>query len=384
MNFSPSTIYLHKGALLNNIEFIRRTIGDEVQLSSVVKGNAYGHGIEAFVPMAESCGIRHFSVFSAHEALRVFNVKSPETHIMIMGYLSEEEIEWAVQNDVSFFVFDTFRLEKAAEKASEIGSTARIHIEVETGMNRTGFDESQFPIVAEIMQRNLEFLRFEGICTHYAGAESIANYFRVTQQIRRFNRAYRWFEKRGLKAEKKHTACSAAMMNFPKTRMDMVRIGILQYGLWPSRETWVAHVNKLKDKTDPLQRVIAWKSTVMDIKKVPSGEFVGYGTSYMAEEDMYVASVPVGYADGYARSLSNQGRVLINGSRMAIAGLVNMSMLLIEVPMGTDVNIGDEVILIGDEGDLSISVASFGELSNQLNYELLTRLPSGIPRKIIA
>jgi alanine racemase len=334
--------------------------------------------------MAESCGIDHFSVFSAQEALRVFNVKSPDTHIMIMGYLSEDEIEWAVQNDISFFVFDTFRLEKAAEKARELGLVARIHIEVETGMNRTGFDESQFPVVAEIMERNSEFLRFEGICTHYAGAESIANYFRVTQQIRRFNRAYRWFEKRGLKPELKHTACSAAMMNFPKTRMDMVRVGILQYGLWPSRETWVAHVNKLKDKTDPLERVIAWKSTVMDIKKVPSGEFIGYGTSYMAEEDMYVASVPVGYADGYARSLSNQGRVLINGSRMAIAGLVNMSMLLVEVPMGTDVNIGDEVILIGDDKEISISIASFGELSNQLNYELLTRLPSGIPRKIIS
>lgn len=384
MTFSPSTIYLNRDALRNNLNFIRSTIGDNVTISSVVKGNAYGHGIESFVPIAEECGIEHFSVFSAREALRVFQVKSTDSEIMIMGFLSDDELSWAIENGVSFFVFDTSRLEKALAKARELKITARIHIEIETGMNRTGFDESQFEIVAEILEQNAGHYVLEGLCTHYAGAESIANYFRVTQQIRRFNRACRWFEKNGHRPLRKHTACSAAMMNFPKTRMDMVRVGILQYGLWPSRETWVAHVNKLQDKTDPLQRVISWKSVVMDVKKVPGGEFIGYGTTYMAEEDMYIASIPVGYSDGYSRSLSNQGRVLINGMRMAVIGLVNMSMMLVQIPPGTDVNIGDEVVLIGEVDGISISVASFGELSNQLNYELLTRLPGDIPRKIVS
>jgi len=200
--------------------------------------------------------------------------------------------------------------------------------------------------------------------------------------MKRFNAQARQLEAEGIVPKQKHTACSAAVMTYPKTRMDMVRIGIMQYGYWPSVETLMSYLGKRNDKEDPLDRVISWKSRVMNLKTVKAGQFVGYGTTYLAVREMRIAIVPVGYAEGYSRSLSNQGRVLINGQRVGVIGIVNMNMLIADVTNVTNTKIGDEVVLIGRQGDLVISVASFSELSDQLNYELLTRLPADIPRII--
>jgi alanine racemase len=163
----------------------------------------------------------------------------------------------------------------------------------------------------------------------------------------------------------------------------MVRIGILQYGFWPSKETLIQYLSKKSIKTDPLTQVLSWKSSIMSLKKVKTGEFISYGTSYLAQKDMKIALIPVGYAHGFSRNLSNQGRVLISGLRVAVIGMVNMNMLIVDVTANDNVKLGDEVVLIGSQGDLSITVSSFSEFSDQLNYELLTRLPGEIPRNVI-
>ena len=162
----------------------------------------------------------------------------------------------------------------------------------------------------------------------------------------------------------------------------MVRIGILQYGFWPSKETLIQFFSKKSIQTDPLTQVLSWKSSIMSLKKVKTGEFISYGTSYLAQKDMKIALIPIGYSHGYARKLSNQGRVIINGQRVGVIGMVNMNMLIVDVTTLENVTLGDEVVLIGKQGDISINVSSFTELSNQLNYELLTRLPSEIKRVI--
>lgn len=163
----------------------------------------------------------------------------------------------------------------------------------------------------------------------------------------------------------------------------MVRIGILQYGFWPSKETFIQFLSKNNLLVDPLNQILGWKSAIMSIKDVKTGEFISYGTSYLAQKDMKIAIIPVGYSHGYARNLSNQGRVLINGQRVAVIGMVNMNMLIADITSIDQVSLGDEVVLIGKQGDLSINVSSFAEFSDQLNYELLTRLPADIPRIII-
>lgn len=381
--FSTSTIELDQAALENNLQFIKSRLGPNVKFSSVVKGNAYGHGIFEFVPMAEAAGIDHFSVFSVDEALEVNNISMHNSSIMIMGYVGNEEVEWAVLNDVEFFVFESDRLLKAIAIAKKFGKKAKIHIEIETGLNRTGFDKAQLKKVVRIIKNNLDLLEIKGSCTHYAGAESTANYLRVTNQIKKFNQQDKWLRKQGVVPETKHTACSAAAISYPKSQMEMVRIGILQYGFWPSRETFIYCIKDNANREDPLRRVINWKSRVMDVKEVATGEFIGYGTTFMATENMKIATVPVGYCHGYSRSLSNQGRVLINGKRLAVISIVNMNLLMVDISECPETKKGDEVVLIGDQGNQSISVASFGELSDQLNYELLTRLPRNIPRRVI-
>lgn len=379
-----SQIEISKRALENNLRFLKEQMGSDVLISSVVKGHAYGHTIEKFVPLAEACGMKHFSVFDANEAYRVKRAASnPETEVMVMGMIDSNQMEWAVENGVAFFTFEMERLEKALQAARRVKRPARVHIELETGMNRTGFDGYQLPEVAHMLRSNPEQLHFEGLCTHFAGAESIANYVRIKNQRRAFKNIYKWFQRQGLRPRLRHTACSAAAIRYPPTRMDMVRIGIIQYGFWPSRETFIDFSIRSGQTEDPLERLVAWKSKVMDIKRVKTGEYVGYGTSYLANEAMDIAIVPIGYAHGFSRSLSNQGRVLIHGKRVAVIGMVNMNMITVDVSQLDGVERGDEVVIIGRQGDMELTVSSFGEFSEQVNYELLTRLPLDIPRKVV-
>lgn len=381
--FHTSHIQISKSALHNNVQFLKNMLGSKTRLSSVIKGNAYGHGIDLFVPMAEECGVDHFSVFSANEALTVYDRKLGDTTLMIMGMIDNDEIQWAVERDVEFYVFELDRLKHAIETAKKCGKPANIHIEVETGMNRTGFSPLDLKHVVELLAENKQFVNIKGVCTHYAGAESISNYVRVKRQIQNFRKVSNFLVQHGVKPELKHTACSAASIAYPQTRMDMARIGIMQYGFWPSRETFIHYLNDHKTTQDPLQRVLSWKSSIMSVKEVKSGEFIGYGTSYMAEQDMKIATVAVGYSHGYSRSLSNQGRVLVRGQRLSVIGMVNMNMLLLDCTGLDNVEKGDEVVLIGKQGDMELSVHSFGEMSKMLNYELLTRLPHDIPRRVV-
>ena len=300
-----------------------------------------------------------------------------------MGKVENEALEWAINTGIEFYVFDIDRLKKAIEYASRLKRMAKIHIEIETGMNRTGFAKEYIPSVIKIIKENKDILIIKGLCTHFAGAESIANYVRIQKQLKNYSRIYKLFIENKVIPEKRHTACSAASMTYPKSRMDMVRIGIMQYGFWSSRETFIGYINNLENKTDPLKRVIKWKSKIMSTKCVKTGEFIGYGTSYLAQRDMKIATIPVGYAHGYSRELSNQGRVLINGHRVSVIGIVNMNMMTVDITDVSETKKGDEAVLIGKQGDLSISVASFSELSNQPDYELLTRLNQKIPRMVV-
>lgn len=379
----PSYIEISKSAVKNNFRFLKELYGDDVRISSVVKANAYGHGIEQFVPIAESCGINHFSVFTMEEAQTVRKSLKKKADIMIMGWIHPDDIELAILQGIEIYVFEPKILEIAVQVARKLEQPAIIHLELETGMNRTGLTNAELKYLLKIIQDNPEHLHIRGLCTHYAGAESISNYVRIHQQIKQFNRTFKWLAKRGIVPDMIHTACSAASIAYPKTHMDMVRIGILQYGFWPSPETFIHFINGKLPKEDPLQRIISWKSRVMSLKSVKSGEFVSYGTMYLAKDDIQIAIVPTGYSHGYSRTLSNQGRVLIKGERVGVIGMVNMNMLIADVTGIEGIEIGDEVVIIGKQGENEITVASFIEFSDQMNYELLARLPQNIPRYVV-
>ena len=387
-DFATSRIEISESAYRKNIRFLKTKIGANAVFSSVIKGNAYGHCISAFLPMAEKCGIRHFSVFSAAEACKAINCRTQKSHIMIMGAISNDELGWAMENDLSFYIFEMDRLRKALEISQKMKIPARIHLEIETGLNRTGLNAGQINEAVDLIRNNRANFIIEGLCTHYAGAESVANYLRIKNQINIFNQLKENLKKQGIIPRSYHSACSAAALIYPETVMDMVRFGIAQYGFWPTEEVrvhhWLQQNNGNFTGRNPLNRVISWKSRVMSIKEVPPGEFISYGTSFMSSRKMKIATVPVGYYHGFSRNLSNLGRVLINGHRAYVVGLVNMNMFIVDVSSIKDVKKGDEVVIIGKQKKQQITVASFSDMANNLNYEVLTRIPSEIPRIVVA
>lgn len=165
--------------------------------------------------------------------------------------------------------------------------------------------------------------------------------------------------------------------------MDMVRIGILQYGGWPSDETFIHYIGKKKDKRNPLKPVLSWKSEIMNTKRIKTGEYIGYGDYFLTHENMRIATVPVGYCQGYSRALGNHSRVIIKGKRVNVIGIVNMNIIIVNVSQIPHASKGDEVILIGGSGKNSVSFSSFCKKGKELNYEVLSRLPESIPRIVI-
>lgn len=382
--FNTSRIELKKSNLKNNIQFLNTTIGQNRKLSIVVKGNAYGHGYDNYIPMLKNQGVDHFSVFSAQEAFEVKKYIEKSDALMIMGDTPAEALDWIVENEVEIFVFNLERLKFLLTVAKRLKKKARIHLEFETGMKRTGIEEKKIEEVFRIVKKNIDLLDVRGVCTHLAGAESISNYIRIQEQIKNFKRIKKQFRDSGIKVRYFHCACSAAAIRYPETCMDLIRVGILSYGFWPSQETLIEYLNRSRTYQNPLRRVIEWKTSIMALKTVARGDFVGYGSSFQATREMKLAVLPVGYETGFSRGLSNKGSVLIDGQYAYIVGTVNMNAITVNVTHIPDVKIGDEAVIIGKQGKNEISVAAFSDLGEQLNYELLTRLPLNIPRKVVS
>lgn len=379
-----SRIELKQSAYQSNVNFIRKKIGKNVILSSVVKANAYGHGIKTFVPMAEKCGVNHFSVASSFEAEEVLSVCSPNSSIMIMGILYEEDIPWAIQHDIEFFVYNLERLPKVLTAAKQMGKAARVHIEVETGANRTGMQKSEFPKALDLLKKNKEHLVFKGLCSHFGGAESLSNQFKIDLQHKRYKDFLKQCKEKNLVPEIRHIACSAAALVMKDTVYDLVRIGVAQYGFWPSPDVYFAHLHEVDKKADRvLKRIFTWKTDIMDIREVQPGEFIGYGTAFQASQAMKIAVLPLGYSNGYPRALSNRGHVLIRGKKAPIVGLINMNLFMVDISHIKEVELGDEVVLIGRQLNNVINVSSFTNSTQLLNNEMLSRLPAAIPRTVI-
>lgn len=378
-----SIITLNENAVENNVSFLRKKLGDKVKISAVVKANAYGHGIEQIIPLFEKYGIIHYSVFYYNEAIRVFKSLSKPATIMVMGWLSEKNIKEAIIKGIEFFVFNIERLNIAIKYSKELNIKAKIHLEAETGMNRSGLNKTELDEAISLIKENAENIEIAGFCTHLAGAESVSNHVRIQNQLKNYKKMLATLEANDLHPKYKHVANSAAAFIYPKARMDLVRIGIMLYGFWSSSEVFVHYINNKSKKTNPLKRILSWKSQIMSVKKVKTGEFVGYGISYLAQTDIVTALIPIGYSFGYNRSLSNKGHLLVGGQRCGVIGLVNMNMIIVDITNVKNAKVGDEVVLIGKQGDLDIKVSAFGEISEKLNYEILAHLSQSIVRKVI-
>jgi len=379
-----SWIEISTSALRDNIRELKRIIGPRIEFCSVVKANAYGHGLAEFVPLAEQCGVRNFGVFSAEEAATLIEYRTAASDVMIMGALESSDVGWAVENGLSFWVFDLGRLEAAEKAAARCGRPARIHLELETGMYRLGLSARSLAAAVQRISRRPEKLVLEGVCSHLAGAESSANNHRISSQIEVFQERLAAIPTEKVGGFKRHLSGSAAGLIFPAARGDMVRFGIAHYGFWPSLETRMTFLEgKHRTRKTRFRRVMSWLSRLMDIKTVPAGKFVGYGNSFLTTRKTRIAAVPAGYHHGMERSQSNLGHVLVRGLRCPIVGIINMNMMSVDITHVPDARVGDEVVIIGHQGRDEITVGEFGSRTKDLTYETLARLNANLKRSIV-
>lgn len=354
-------------AVRENIKNIQKGLKDGTKTCAVIKADGYGHGA---VPIARKIRdmVDFFAVATIDEAinLRLHNIKNP---ILIIGYVHPANTITAIRNDIRLTVFDLDTALKIAEAARDIGKSAKIHIKIDTGMSRIGFrpcDES-IQIIKKIAEN--EWLEVEGIFTHFFNADS-DDQSSAYKQLDEFSSFCDLLSDQGVNFAIRHCSNSAAATVMPEANMDMVRLGISIYGLYPSE-----YIDQIK-----LRSALSLKSHVVMVKNISAGTTVGYGATFTADKDMTIATIPVGYADGYFRSLSNKGTVLINGRRAPIIGRICMDQFMVDVTDIPDVRQGSEVTLIGKCGDDEITMEEISELAGSFNYEFACDIGKRVPR----
>ena len=371
----PQWIEIRTTAIRNNLALFRRLVGNETRIAAVVKAHAYGHGLAQVVEAAGD-GVDWFAVHSPSEAsaVRALGVELP---ILIMGFVTPGE-ERLLDGQTHVMVSCLEVLEFLGDLRRRNGLAVPIHLKVETGTNRQGFSIRNLPTAVEAALGH--GLEIAGLATHFANIEDTLEHDFAHFQLERFREAVRMVRELGIEPPWIHAACSAATLLFRETDFTMVRLGISMYGHWPSRETKLSWIMEHPDGYLDLEPVLSWKTVVGQVQEVGRGETVGYGRTWRALRDSRIAVLPIGYADGYPRNLGNRSRVLIGGRAVPVVGRVCMNITLVDVTDIPEVGVGDEVVLIGSQGDATITVEELAELAGTINYELLSRLSPSIPR----
>ena len=360
-------------AIRFNIEKIRSQLNKNTKVCAVIKADAYGHGAVKVVHAVTEL-VDFYAVATMEEAmqLREAGIKKP---VLILGYVHPSYAETAAMNDIRLTVFDVQTARQLAEKAKECKEKVCVHIKIDTGMSRIGFApcEDSIPEIRKIY--DMPGLYTEGIFTHFARADE-----ETDEDVRRQLMLFRDFTDRlseeGMNFPIKHCSNSAAATLLRDADMDMVRLGISMYGLYPSE-----FVHQIT-----LEPALSLISHVVMVKKVGKNTADGYGGTWKAQKDSLIATVPVGYADGYHRLLSNRGAVLINGRRYPVIGRVCMDQIMVDVTdqeVSEPVKCGDEVVLIGRSGSLQISAEEVAELAQTINYEITCSLSRRVPRRYL-
>lgn len=359
----------------DNFEGMSALVGSKSRFIAVIKADGYGHGaVEIAKVLEEHDALYGFAVATAEEALelRVHQIKKP---ILILGYTFPDVYEQLAEQEIRMAVFREDSLEKLAEAARKTGRKVKVHVKVDTGMHRIGItpDEAGLLFVENLLAT--EGVELEGIFTHFARADEVDK-TSALEQLARFQRFVTQVEKRfQITVPYKHCANSAAILELRESYMELVRAGIAIYGLWPSEEV-------LKD-TLSLKPALSLYSHVVYIKEIQPGDAVSYGGTFVAERSMRVATIPVGYGDGYPRGLSNKGYVLIHGQKAPILGRVCMDQFMVDVTDIPEAAMDDLVTLIGTDGEETITMEEIGALGGRFNYELACDLGKRVPRVYI-
>lgn len=358
-------------ALAHNMREIRKITNPDAQIMAVVKADAYGHGVKECAKTLLENGADRFAVATLDEAKELRNIFS-DVPILILGSSMEEEAREIIKNEIMPNVY-TYEFAKAlSDTALELGKKVKVHVKLDTGMSRIGFvvrDADNDELIDEIVKiSELPMLEIEGIFSHFAVSdEDRDDYTRL--QFNRFMGVCNALEKRGVKIPIKHICNSAGIMMYPEYHLDMVRPGVIMYGMYPS---------DFVDKTRlDLKYVMSLKSVITYVKDIEPGRGVSYGVEYIADGVARIATVPVGYADGYLRMLAGKAKIAVNGKLFPIAGRICMDQCMIDVTSVNNIKRGDEALIFGDG---AVTVDDVAGWIGTINYEVTCMISRRIPR----
>lgn len=358
--------------LIFNINEIKKRSNNS-EIIGVVKANAYGHGAVEVSKALLDNGINRLAVANIIEAieLRESDINCP---IMLLGVSEDYAIDSIIKYDVEPTVSSYSFAVKLNKKAKELNKSINIHIAIDSGMGRIGFRQDDNALADIINISKLSNLQIESIFSHFSTADSKDKEYSL-KQIEIYNSFLDKLQAFGVKINKRNLCNSAAIIDLPESHYDYVRPGIIQYGYYPSDEVDIEHFN--------IKPVLTWKTRVIHIKEVNEGEYIGYGKTFKTKRKSIIATLPVGYADGYSRGLSNKGKVIINGKLAPIVGNVCMDQFMVDITDIPDVKLDNEVVLLGSYKDVKFDADDMAKILNTISYEVLCLIGRRAPRVYI-
>jgi alanine racemase len=365
-------------AIEHNTRAFRQRLAPTCRLAAVVKGNAYGHGVELVAPAALRGGAAWLAVIDAREGAELRGIVGPEPPILVLGFVPPSGFDLCAEHDLQLTVYRDDHVDALAAAAQRAGRRLGLHVKLETGTHRQGLPLHEALALARSIAARPP-LRLEGMTTHFADIEDTTSHEFASAQLGRFREAVGLFTRERLRPPTLHSACSAASILFPETHLDVARVGISLYGLWPSRETFVSARERGLEGMD-LRPALSWKCVVSQIKDVPRGGYVSYGRTHRVTRDTRLAVLPVGYYEGFDRSLSGRAHVLVRGHRAPVLGRVCMNMTMVDVTDVPEVAPQDEVVLIGRLGDELLEARDLAAWSETIHYETVARIGASVPR----
>jgi alanine racemase len=364
----PAWTEIDLGRLRRNLRIIRRELPGHVQLLTVVKDEAYGHGALDVACVAVEEGAWGFGLSTLEEAmaLRDAGIAAP---LLLLGERREEELEWCVAHSLTVCVNEPHNVRALAKIAARLGKTVPVHVKIHTGMSRYGvrWDEA-LPLIEQVAAE--KSLSLEGVMTHLAQSDEADKSF-ANLQTSRFDEVLRAAQERGISVKLRHACNSGGFLDLPRAHLDMVRVGILTYGIFPS-----AVCRRLPG----IEPVMSVKARIAAIQKIKRGEVVGYGMRYTAQDDRRIAVLPIGYGDGFPR-VRNQGAALLHGKRAPIVGGIAMDALTIDITEIPQAQMWDEAVIMGRQGSEEITVQEIAKLKNSVTYDVLTNWRLRLRRK---
>ncbi|ONI41629.1 alanine racemase [Candidatus Epulonipiscium fishelsonii] len=360
-------------AIRHNYRQIRNIISNKVEIIGIVKADGYGHGAIEVAKILQEEGVNRLAVAISKEAeeLRQAGINLP---ILVLGYTPKDEIERLVINNLTQTVFSYDIANYINAQAQKFNKKVNIHVKIDTGMGRIGFLPNSHSIEEIKKISQLPYLNLEGMFTHFSTADEEDTTY-VKEQWSIFKGFLNELKNFGLEIPLLHASNSAAIIAHRYTHLDIIRPGLILYGHYPSEHLNNGLIN--------LKPAMCLKTQVVHIKELHKGSFIGYGKNYKVEKPMNIATIPIGYADGYSRKLANKGYVLINGEYANIVGNICMDQFMVDVTNIKNVKLGDEVVIFGKQGNRNISVEEIATLTDTINYEIICMIGKRVPRQYI-